>query len=300
MKVLVPEVPLRRELEPVPDGVELVSEPAPDVEVLVLAPELSDDLPALFNKLPGLKLVQAFSAGVDWLLPTIPPGVVLCNAVGVHDTSVSEWVVAAILAMQRRLPEFVDLQRRAEWNRNVSDGVNDLDGQTVLIVGYGSIGRALGARLAPFGVRVVGIARRPREDAHSTEALPQLLPEADVVVNLLPLNPETEKFVDSRFLSQMKAGSLLVNGGRGRTVDTEALLDALNAGRIRAALDVTDPEPLPADHPLWRAPNLLITPHIAGTVARWDTRGYRFAGEQIRRYAAGQPLLGVQTHKLAN
>lgn len=294
MKILVPEVPLRRELEPVPDSVELVSEPAPDVEVLVLASELSDDLPALFKQLPGLKLVQAFSAGVDYVLPLIPPGVVLCNAVGVHDASVSEWVLAAILAMQRRLPEFLDLQRRAEWNRNASEGVNDLDGQKVVVVGYGSIGRALAARLAPCGARVVGIARRPREDAHSTEALPQVLPEADVVVNLLPLNPETEKFVDSRFLALMKTGSLLVNAGRGRTVDTEALLDALNAGRIRAALDVTDPEPLSADHPLWRAPNVLITPHIAGGVARWDTRAYRFAGEQIRRYVAGQPLLGIQ------
>ncbi len=116
-------------------------------------------------------------------------------------------------------------------------------------------------------------------------------------MNLLPLIPETEKFVGSQFLSQMKAGSLLVNAGRGRTVDTEALLDALNAGRIRAALDVTDPEPLPADHPLWRAPNVLITPHIAGSVTGWDTRAYRFAGEQIRRYAAGQPLLGVQTNQ---
>ncbi len=297
MKVLVPEVPLRHEMEPLPASVELVAEPAPDVEMLVLAPELSDDLPALFKRLPGLRVVQSFSAGVDSLLPLIPPGVVLCSAAGVHDASVSEWVVAVILAMQRRLPEFLDLQRRAEWNRTASEGLNDLDGQTVLVVGYGSIGRALAARLAPFGARVVGIARRPREDAHSTEALPQLLPEADVVVNLLPLIPETEKFVGSQFLSQMKAGSLLVNAGRGRTVDTEALLDALNAGRIRAALDVTDPEPLPADHPLWRAPNVLITPHIAGSVTGWDTRAYRFAGEQIRRYAAGQPLLGVQTHQ---
>ncbi len=284
-------------MEPLPASVELVAEPAPDVEMLVLAPELSDDLPALFKRLPGLRVVQSFSAGVDSLLPLIPPGVVLCSAAGVHDASVSEWVVAVILAMQRRLPEFLDLQRRAEWNRTASEGLNDLDGQTVLVVGYGSIGRALAARLAPFGARVVGIARRPREDAHSTEALPQLLPEADVVVNLLPLIPETEKFVGSQFLSQMKAGSLLVNAGRGRTVDTEALLDALNAGRIRAALDVTDPEPLPADHPLWRAPNVLITPHIAGSVTGWDTRAYRFAGEQIRRYAAGQPLLGVQTHQ---
>ena len=282
-------------MEPLPDGIELVSEPAPDIEVLLLAPELWHDLPELFKQLPGLRLIQSFSAGVDSILPVVPSGVVLCNAAGVHDTSVSEWVVAAILAMQRRLPEFLDLQHRAEWKRDVADDVSDLEGRSVVIVGYGSIGRAVAARLAPFGARVIGVARYPRDAAQSTDALPHLLPETDVVVNLLPLTSQTEKFIDHRFLAQMKAGSLLVNAGRGRTVDTEALVDALNAGRIRAALDVTDPEPLPADHPLWRAPNVLITPHVAGTVVRWEERAYRFAGEQIRRYASGQPLRGVQT-----
>ena len=282
-----------------PEGVELVSEPAPDVELLVLAFEFGNDVPALFERLPGLKVVQAFSAGVDWLLPLIPPGVVLCSAVGVHDASVSEWVVAAILAMRRRLPEFGELQHRAEWNREiatqrVSDPVDDLEGKTVLVVGYGSIGKALASRLTPFGARVVGIAQHARPDAVTPEALPRLLPAADVVVDLLPLTPDTRKFVDAKFLSRMKPGALFVNAGRGGTVDTDALLDALRSGRIRAALDVTDPEPLPAEHPLWKEPNVLITPHIAGTVARWEHRAYRLAGEQIRRYAAGQPLLGVQ------
>jgi phosphoglycerate dehydrogenase-like enzyme len=286
---------MRRELEPLPEGVQLVAEPAPDVEMVVLAPELSDDLPALFKQLPGLRVVQSFSAGVDWLLPQIPPGVVLCKAVGVHDASVSEWVVAAILAMQRRLPEFLDLQRGAEWNRDITQGVADLEDQTVLVVGYGSIGRALAARLVPFGARVIGVARHARDDAQPVSALPELLPEADEVVNLLPLTPETEKFVDAAFLGRMKPGALFVNAGRGKTVDTDALVEALRSGRIRAALDVTDPEPLPSDHPLWRVPNVLITPHVAGSVAGWTPRGYRFAGVQIRRYAAGQPLLGIET-----
>ena len=282
-----------------PEGVELGSEPAPDVELLVLAFEFGNDVPALFERLPGLKVVQAFSAGVDWLLPLIPPGVVLCSAVGVHDASVSEWVVAAILAMRRRLPEFGELQHRAEWNREiatqrVSDPVGDLEGKTVLVVGYGSIGKALASRLTPFGARVVGIAQHARPDAVTPEALPRLLPAADVVVDLLPLTPDTRKFVDAKFLSRMKPGAIFVNAGRGGTVDTDALLDALRSGRIRAALDVTDPEPLPAEHPLWKEPNVLITPHIAGTVAQMEARAYRFAGEQIRRYAAGQPLLGMQ------
>jgi len=281
-------------MEPLPEGVELVAKPAPDVEVLVLGSGF-DDLPALFKQLPRLKFVQSFSAGVDQLLPLIPQGVVLCSAVGVHDVAVSEWVVAVILAMNRRIPEFIDMQRRGEWRRDIASQTDDLDGKTVLVVGYGSIGKAVALRLAPFGARVVGVARHAREDAESADALLRLLPNADIVLDLLPLTPETEKFVDKEFLARMKPGALFVNAGRGRTVDTEALLESLRAGRIRAALDVTDPEPLPAGHPLWHAPNLLISPHIAGTVTRWESRAYRFAGEQIRRYAAGQPLVGVRT-----
>ena len=282
-------------MEPLPKGVHLVAEPEPDVEVVVLGPDFSDDFRALFKQLPGVKLVQSFSAGVDHLLPLIPPGVVLCSAVGVHDVPVAEWVVAAILAMGRRIPEFLEAQRRAEWNHDIANPIEDLGGKTVLVLGHGSIGRALALRLAPFGAKVVGIAQHARDGVASPDALPRLLPDADIVVDLLPSTPETEKFVDRGFLVRMKPGALFVNAGRGRTVDTDALLESLRAGHIRAALDVTDPEPLPADHPLWHAPNLLITPHVAGTVGRWEARAYRFAGEQIRRYAAGQPLLGVRT-----
>jgi phosphoglycerate dehydrogenase-like enzyme len=241
--------------------------------------------------------VQAFSAGVDWLVPMVPKGVVVCREVGVHDASVADWVMAAMLAMQRGLPAFIDAQRRADWNRREGDDadVNELGGQSVVIVGHGSIGRELAARLEPFGMRVSGIAQHPRPDAQPSSALADLLPLADVVVDLLPLTPETEKLVNRDFLARMKPGALFMNAGRGRTVDTQALLSVLQSGAVRAALDVTDPEPLPSDHPLWRAPNTLITPHIAGAVARWEERGYRFAGEQIRRYVAGEPLLGVFT-----
>jgi len=275
----------------------VVTEPAADVEFAVLSFEILDRLEAFFQSMPGLRVVQALSAGMDWLMPYVPPGVIACRAVGVHDGPVSEWVVAAILAMQRRLPGFIDAQRLAHWDRSSAEGltIRDLGGQTVVIVGYGSIGRALGARLAPFGVHVIGVTRHARDDAEPVSALPRLLPTADVVVDLLPLTPETEAFVNRDFLALMKPGALFVNAGRGLTVDTEALLDALRAGRVSAALDVTEPEPLPADHPLWRAPNILITPHIAGATERWFPRGYRFAGEQLRRYSAGQRLLGVET-----
>ncbi len=296
MRVLVPDGPLRRELEPLPDGVQLVAEPGPEVEFVIVNFDIANRLPGLFEELPGLRVVQSLSAGVDWLVPMVPAGVVVCRAVGVHDIPVAEWVVASILAMQRRFPEFIEYQRRAEWNRSPGeDGkIDDIDGHTVLVVGYGSIGSALAARLAAFGARVIGVARNARDGVQPVSDLPKLLPLADEVVNLLPLTPETEKFVDAAFLARMKPGALFVNAGRGKTVDTDALLDALRVGRIRVALDVTDPEPLPDGHPLWNAPNLLITPHIAGSVARWNARGYRFAAEQIRRYVAGQPLLGIE------
>jgi phosphoglycerate dehydrogenase-like enzyme len=137
------------------------------------------------------------------------------------------------------------------------------------------------------------VAQHPRPDARPASELHTLLPQADVVVNLLPLTTTTERLVDRGFLDRLKTGALFVNAGRGKTVDTDALLGALRSGRIRAALDVTDPEPLPDGHPLWHAPNILITPHIAGSTARWISRGYRFAGDQVRRYIAGEPLLGV-------
>jgi phosphoglycerate dehydrogenase-like enzyme len=284
-------------MDPLPDGAVVVTEPAADVEFAVLSFEIVDQLAAFFQKMPGLRVVQALSAGMDWLMPYVPPAVIACRAVAVHDGPVSEWVIAAMLTMQRRLPGFLDSQRLARWDRSSAEAmtIRDLEGQTVVIVGHGSIGRALAARLAPFRVRVIGVARHARDGVQAVSALPDLLPNADVVVDLLPHTTETEKLVNREFLARMKPGALFVNAGRGLTVDTEALLDALRAGHVSAALDVTDPEPLPADHPLWRAPNILITPHIAGATERWFPRGYRFAGEQLRRYATGQPLLGVET-----
>ncbi len=295
MKVFVLDPRHASDLEPLPQGIEVVSQPGPGVEFAVTNYDAPDRVQSLLAAMPDLRVVQSLSAGVDWLLPFAPRGVTVCRAVGVHDGPVSEWVVAAILAMEHRIPEFVRSHERATWSRDLGDDIDDLDGKTVLVVGHGSIGRALAARLAPFGVRVVGVARHPRADAMPVSSLPELLPHADVVVNLLPLSATTERFVDAAFLARMKPRALFVNAGRGKTVDTAALLDALNTGRIRAALDVTDPEPLPDGHPLWHAPNVLITPHVAGASLRFPTRGYRFAGEQLRRYAAGEPLLGVET-----
>lgn len=240
--------------------------------------------------LRGLRVVQSMSAGVDSLLPLVPAGVTLCDAGGVHDISVSEWTVMAILAHCRNLPPLLDAQRRARWERT---GGDDLEGKSVLILGYGSIGRALESRLLPFGVEIIRVANHAREGVHTRAELPGLLPKADVVVVLLPLTEQTRGLVDERFVDAMRPGALLVNPARGAIVNTDALLAALQAGRIRAALDVTDPEPLPDGHPLWTAPGALITPHIAGAVARAFERAWKLAGEQVRRYAAGEPLRNV-------
>jgi len=300
LKIFVPETAYHHVFEALPEGIKLAAEPEPDVELAVLGMQHARQLRAFIDALPRLQAVQSLNAGVDWLLPKLPEGVAVYNASGVHDAAVSEWVVAALLAMRRRLPDMLELQRRGEWDVNLNDvtatgpssvgPIDTFEGGTVLILGYGSIGRAVAARLAPFGIRVVGIARHQRPDAETMEALPGRLAEADAVVLLLPFTPATEHIVDADFLSRMKPGSILVNASRGRLVDTAALLAALHQRRIRAALDVTDPEPLPQGHPLWQAPNLLITPHVAGAVASWRLRAYRFASEQVRSYAAGTPL----------
>jgi phosphoglycerate dehydrogenase-like enzyme len=148
-------------------------------------------------------------------------------------------------------------------------------------------------RLAPFGVELVGVARTARDGVHGIDELDALLPGADAVVNLLPLTPATRGLVDARVLARMSPGSLLINAGRGATVDTAALVEALHAGHVRAVLDVVDPEPLPPGHPLWTAPGVLISPHSAGDTHGAERAAWALAGEQLRRYAAGEPLRNV-------
>lgn len=243
-------------------------------------------------RLEGLRVVQTLSAGVDWLVGSIPPGVTLCDAAGVHDVPVSEWTMAAILAMQRELPLQLGWQASATWHRPGPE-TGDLEGSTVLILGYGSIGRALEVRLLPFGVDVIRVARTAREGVHSLADVPSLLPRADIVVVLLPLTDETRGIVDARFLASMHDGALLVNAARGAIVDTAALVAEVARGRLRAALDVTEPEPLPDGHPLWSAPGVLITPHTAGSSKRFAARAWRLVADQIGRYQRGEQLRNV-------
>ncbi|HEY6276831.1 MAG TPA: 2-hydroxyacid dehydrogenase [Streptosporangiaceae bacterium] len=242
--------------------------------------------------LPKLRVVQTLTAGIDRFLPHMRPGVILCNARGVHDASTAEWVVAAILAAERDLPYFAGEQAGERWSYRFT---GNLATKTVLIVGYGSIGAAVEQRLTGFEVDVRRVARRPREGVSGLDDLPALLPEADVVVILAPVTPDTIGMVDAAFLARMKDGALLVNAARGSLLVTGVLVAELRAGRLRAALDVTDPEPLPAGHPLWTAPGVFITPHVAASTAVSVARGLVFVRAQAERFVTGQPLQNVIT-----
>jgi len=276
----------REMLGPPPPGVEVVDEPSPDVEFVVPRWE---DIPAL-DEMPGLRVVQVLSAGVDWIADRVPAGVTLCSARGARDRAMAEWVMAAILADAKRARACAEQQARRRWEPVEVGDASDL---RVLVLGYGAIGRALAAMLGAFDSEVVGVARRARDGIHGIDELPALLPEADVVVNLLPLTEATRGAVGARELAAMREGALYVNAGRGATTDTAALVDALGTGRIRAVLDVVDPEPLPADHPLWAAPGVMISPHSAGDTPAADRAAWALAAAQLRRYVAGEKLENV-------
>jgi phosphoglycerate dehydrogenase-like enzyme len=240
--------------------------------------------------LPRLQLVQLLSAGAEKFLGRLPEGVLLCNARGAHTPATAEWAMAAILAAQRGIPFFVREQAAGRWSFTTH---SSLVGARVLIVGAGDIGQTIGRMLAGFDVELTYVARTAREGVRSTADLPQLLPDADVVILIVPVTPETIGMVDAAFLAAMPDGALLVNAARGRIVDTDALLAELTAGRLRAVLDVTDPEPLPAGHPLWSAPGVLITPHVGGEVPQTGARAAATAVDQITRVLAGEPLANV-------
>ncbi|GGV02205.1 dehydrogenase [Streptomyces litmocidini] len=263
---------------------------ADTVEVIVPPYGVGAALLSRLAELPRLRLVQLESAGVEWIRPYVPEGVVLCNAKGAYDRAVVEWVTGVVLSHLLRLPRFEQARREERWDYTHTD---TLEGKRVLLVGYGSLGTALAPVLTGFGAEVTAVARRAREGVHGVDELPGLLPGADIVVLLLPLTEATTGLVDAAFLGRMRDGTLLVNAGRGRLVDTDALVAELCSGRLSAALDVTAPEPLPAGHPLWSAPGLILTPHTAGSNTSPPARAMALAKAQLARYAAGEPLVNV-------
>lgn len=261
-----------------------------DVEFYVL-PYDSGAAPAkLLARLPSLRFAQALSAGVDGLLPLVPEGVRLANGRGLHDLSVAEHTLALIHASQRDLPRWIRQQATGTWEREHTRSLAD---SRVLLVGHGSIGKAIERQLLAAEAVVVPVASTARPGVHGIAELPELLGEADIVVLILPDTEATRGIIGAKELAALPKDALVVNVGRGTAIDTDALLDEVSTGRIRAALDVVDPEPLPRDHPLWTAPGVILTPHIAGGSASFYPRAKRLVEEQLRRFAAGEELLNL-------
>ncbi len=267
-------------------------ESAPLAEVEFYVPRYmgpADDL-ALMARMPRLRVAQLLTAGFDHALPYLPDGVTLCNAAGVHDASTAELAVGLILASLRGIDDFARAMPHGTWAAGRRTALAD---RNVLVIGAGGVGQAIRRRLEPFETEVTMVARRARPGVHALADLPDLLRASDVVVLAVPLTDDTRHLVDAAFLRAIPDGALLVNVARGPVVDTHALVAEVATGRIRAALDVTDPEPLPADHPLWRLPGVLVSPHVGGNSSAFLPRARRLVTEQVRRVAAGEPLQSV-------
>jgi phosphoglycerate dehydrogenase-like enzyme len=241
-------------------------------------------------RMPRLRVLQLTTAGYDGALEFVRPGVTLCNARGVHDASTAELAVGLAIAGRRGFVGFAQGQLTGDWRHETRPSLTDA---RIAVVGYGSIGKTVHRMLAGFEVTVVPFSRSGRDGAEKVERLPELIGGFDVVILVLPLTAESSRMFDSDLLGRMKDGALLVNVARGGIVDTPALLAEVTAGRLTAALDVTDPEPLPPDHPLWRAPNVLITPHVGGDTSAFEPRARRLVQEQLRRLSRGEPLENV-------
>jgi phosphoglycerate dehydrogenase-like enzyme len=300
-----------------PEGIELIpvsDKMDHDVEIDVWIPDPYTKVAMqTYPHLRGVKLVLSMLAGTEWIPETVGPHVTICNARGAHNISTAEWTLAAVLAMLKYLPLYLDIQRSGVWKRRFEASEHfaritgyanevyppvlgeELTGKTVMLVGYGAIGKEIERMLAPFDVEILRVARSARTEpkVHAVSELDWLLPRAEVVVLILPATAESRGLIGARQFAAMRQGTLLVNAARGPVVDTDALVEALNSGRIRAALDVTDPEPLPEGHPLWSCPNLLITPHVGASTPQFTPRALKTAAEELRRYMKGEPLKNV-------
>lgn len=238
-------------------------------------------------RMTNVEVVQTLTAGFDSVIPWVPSHVTLCNAAGVHDDSTSELAVLLTLSALRDMPRSFQAQKDHHWETYFAKSLADKE---VLLIGYGNVGKACEKRLLAFGCNVTPVATSARDHVRSVTELPSLIPSVDVVILIVPNNAGTVNLVDAKFLSQMKDGALLVNVARGVVVNTEALVAELRTGRISAALDVTEPEPLPATHPLWDLPNVIITPHNGGEGDVFWERARTRIHSQFDLWLAGQPL----------
>jgi phosphoglycerate dehydrogenase-like enzyme len=267
--------------------------PADAAAAQVLVPGFlaRDDVPRLLAGLPKLEYIQLLSAGAENWVGRVPEHVLLSTCRGAHGGSTAEWVIGGLLAVYRDFPRFIAAQARREWDFHSTDTLQD---KRVLIVGAGDLGDHLARRLAPFDVaEVTMVGRRARDGVHGIDELPGLLGGYDAVVLMVPLTSATRGMADAAFLAAMADGAILVNAARGPVVDTDALVAELGSGRLRAVLDVTDPEPLPSDHPLWTMDGLFLTPHVGGSCRGGSRRAWRVAASEIARYAAGERPLNL-------
>ena len=249
----------------------------------------AEDL-ALMAHMPNLTVVQLLTAGYENALRYLPAGVTLCNAGGVHDASTAELAVGLTIAALRGIDAFARAMPSGAWLYGRREALAD---KRVLVIGAGGVGQAIRRRLEPFEVDIVMVGRSARPGVLTAGEVPALLPTVDVVILAVPHTEQTHGMVGTAFLARMRDGALLVNVARGPVVDTDALVEHVAAGRIRAALDVTDPEPLPPDHPLWMLPGVLISPHVGGNTSAFLPRARRLVADQLRRFAAGEPLVSV-------
>ena len=273
---------------------DMTGDPPGDPSFVVLPYMGAGPLAHRLAQVPSLRVAQTLTAGYENVLPHVPDGVVLANGAGVHDTSTAELAVGLAIAALRGLGDFARAMPSGQWLAGTRPALAD---RRVLIVGAGRIAAAIADRLAPFEVEVTRVGTRARDDdrghVHAAGELPELLPRHEVVVLACPLTDATRGMVDAAFLAALPDGALVVNVARGAVVVTDDLLAELTSGRLRAALDVTDPEPLPPDHPLWRAPNVLISPHVGGDSSAFPSRARALLKDQLERYAAGRDLLNV-------
>jgi phosphoglycerate dehydrogenase-like enzyme len=240
------------------------------------------------------RLVQSPMIGYDGMAETLPPGIVFANSASVQETSTAEMTLALVLASQRGIPAFVRAAEHGQWAPAWYPSLAD---RQVLLVGYGAVGKAIADRLRPFEVSLTRVAHTERSDEHGeiygVGSLPDLVSAADIVIVVVPLSVSTTHLINDAFLSRMRDGTLLVNVSRGRVADTEALLKHASTGRLRLALDVTDPEPLPEGHPLFALENVLISPHVGGASSASPPRLFRLIREQVERMLRGEEPLNV-------
>ncbi|MGA3346082.1 MAG: 2-hydroxyacid dehydrogenase [Terracidiphilus sp.] len=305
---LLRDFPAEVELIPLPDDLDH------EIDIDVWLP---DPYPTramrIWPHLRGVRLILSLMAGTEWIPGVAGPHVTISKARGAHNISTAEWTISAILATLKYFPFYLEVQRSGQWKRRFEAParyaqitgdtrpvyppimLEELTGKRVLLVGHGEIGQEIERMLAPFNVELVRVARTARTEppVHAVSELDSLLPQAEIVILILPSTAESHHLIGTRQLALMQQGTLLVNAARGPIVDTDALVEALNSGRIRAALDVTDPEPLPEGHPLWNCPNLLLTPHLAGSSPQFAPRALKTAADELSRYIKGEPLKNV-------